>query len=277
MSRGHAKRTKTFWKPSATFADPDTSHPGWPAFFRLEGVVRRPTCGSENVGFHQTRRLGSKTRHPRQQFSVKVGTIFEDSPIGLDKWLAAMWMIANDKNGISSTRRRKASASPRKTAWFCCTASGCGYASWQLLDKLDGEVEVDETVVGGLPASCTRRALKIKGTGTSAKTAVSACSSATGRTATATVRAKVAHDRRLGALDPEARPNVAAGADSLPDTLYSYNELKSAYTHRVIDHAERYVDGNIHTNGVENFWSSWKRSQGNVHKRRAVPLVPLRR
>src|ERR1051326_6517587 len=84
------------------FSDPDTCL-AFMVSLRWPFGVKCPQCGSESVAFLKNARLWKcRVKHPRQKFSVKVGTIFEDSPIALDKWLAAIWMIANDKNGVSS-------------------------------------------------------------------------------------------------------------------------------------------------------------------------------
>ena len=117
----------------------------WP-----EGVVICPTCGSAQVRFLATRRMWEcKTKHPRQQFSIKVGTIMEDSPLGLDKWLPAMWMIGNDRNGISSWELHRALGVTQKTAWFMLHRLRTAMQDNVTGGKLAGEVEVDETIIGG--------------------------------------------------------------------------------------------------------------------------------
>jgi hypothetical protein len=117
----------------------------WP-----EGVVICPTCGSAQVRFLATRRMWEcKTKHPRQQFSIKVGTIMEDSPLGLDKWLPAMWMIGNDRNGISSWELHRALGVTQKTAWFMLHRIRTAMQDNVTGGKLAGEVEVDETIIGG--------------------------------------------------------------------------------------------------------------------------------
>src|SRR5260370_41649106 len=86
----------------------------WP-----KGEAVCPTCGSKNVGFIASRQMWQcKTRHPKAQFSVKLGTIFEDSPLGLEKWMPAMWMIASNRNGISSWELHRALKVTQKPAWF---------------------------------------------------------------------------------------------------------------------------------------------------------------
>jgi transposase-like protein len=136
--------------------------------------VTCPTCGSKEVSFLASRLLWKcKTRHTRQQFSIKVGTIMEDSPIGLDKWLPAMWMTVNCKNGISSYEVSRALGVTQKTGWFMlhrlrlATQTGT-------FEKLSGHVEADETFIGGLARNMHRdkRGKKINGTGGSGKAIV---------------------------------------------------------------------------------------------------------
>jgi transposase-like protein len=108
-----------------------------------------PVCGSKDVAFLKSRRLWQcKTRHPKAQFSIKVGTIFEDSPISLDKWLVAMWMLANCKNGISSWEIHRALGVSQKAAWFMLQRIRLAMQDSNF-KKLGGEVEVDETFIGG--------------------------------------------------------------------------------------------------------------------------------
>jgi transposase-like protein len=116
----------------------------WP-----NGVVVCPTCGSENVAYVSSRRVWQcKTRHPKAQFSIKVGTIFEDSPIGLDKWLMAMWMLANCKNGVSSYDISRATGITQKSCWFMLQRLRIALQG-EASGKLPGEVDVDETFIGG--------------------------------------------------------------------------------------------------------------------------------
>src|SRR5467141_2133887 len=111
--------------------------------------VTCPTCGSESVSFSASRRIWQcATHHPKRQFSVKVGTIFEDSPIGLDKWFAAIWMLANDRNGISSYEVSRSVGVTQKTAWFMLDRIRLAMQT-ETFEKLSGHVEVDETFIGG--------------------------------------------------------------------------------------------------------------------------------
>ncbi len=117
------------------------------AGLRWPGGVTCPRCESKEVTFLKTRRLW-KCRGCQKQFSAKVGTIFEDSPIGLEKWLPAMWMIANCKNGISGYELARALGVTQKTAWFMLHRLRLAMQA-KSFDKFKGEVEVDETYIGG--------------------------------------------------------------------------------------------------------------------------------
>lgn len=228
----------------------------WP-----DGRVTCPNCGRDDVRYISTRRLWEcKDKHPKRQFSVKVGTIFEDSPIALDKWLATVWMIVNAKNGVSSYEVSRAIGVTQKTAWFMLHRIRLAMQSGDFT-PMSGEVEVDETFIGGKARFMhkDKRARKITGTGGSAKAAVLGLLERHGRDGHSVVRLNHVASRRRRTLSPEVRRNVAPGA-SLCDVLRSYRDLSDSFEHQVIDHAERYVDGKIHTNGIENFWSLLKRA-----------------
>lgn len=179
----------------------------------------------------------------------------EDSPIGLDKWLAAMWMIANDKNGISSCEIHRALDITQKSAWFLLHRIRLAMQNGTF-EKLSGQVEVDETYIGGLARNMHRdkRHAKITGTGGSGKVAVMGLLERNGK-----VRAKVIASANQETLHGEVRQHVEAGAELFTDGWKAYSGLQADYIHQVIDHAEKYVDGQIHTNGIDNFWSLLKR------------------
>jgi transposase-like protein len=196
-----------------------------------------------------------KTRHPKSQFSIKVGTIFEDSPIGLDKWLCAMWMLSNCKNGNSSWELHRTLGITQKSAWFMLQRIRLALQG-EDSGKLSGQVEVDETYIGGLARNMHRdvRERRIQGTGGKGKIAVMGLLERNGK-----VRAKVINDATQLTLHAEVKNNVEAGAELFTDGWKSYSGLHQDYVHQVIDHAEKYVDDQIHTNGIENFWSLLKR------------------
>ena len=230
-----------------------------------DGIVTCPHCQSTAVGFTQTRRIWKcKNKSCRKQFSVKVGTVMEDSPLGLDKWLIAFWMIANCKNGISSYELHRAIGITQKSAWFLLHR--IRFAMQQGTFELSGEVEIDETYVGGKAANMhkDKREQKIKGRGGKGKTIVSGLLERGGR-----VKAKVIADNSKETLHREIRENVSSETKgSVKDhitQLYTdahagYDGLELAYLHSVIDHTVEYVNDNISTNGIENFWTLLKRS-----------------
>jgi len=222
----------------------------WP-----KGVVC-PTCGSKNVGFIKSRQMFQcKTRHPKAQFSIKLGTIFEDSPIGLDKWLLAMWMLANCKNGVSSYEIHRDIGVTQKTAWFMLHRLRLALQG-NSVGKLAGEVEADESFIGGKARNMhvDKRERRITGTGGKDKTVVMGIVERGGQ-----VRAAVIPTRQKKDIQAEVKKHVEAGAALYSDALKSYNGLAGDYAHKVIDHAVAYVDGSVHTNTMENFWSLLKR------------------
>ena len=227
----------------------------WP-----NGVIC-PTCGSAKVSFLEKHlRWQCSSHHTKRQFSVKVGTIFEDSPIGLDKWLTAMWLITNAKNGISSWEIHRAIGVSQKTAWFMLHRIRTAHRS-KGGNKLSGQIEADETYVGGKARNMHRakRARVITGTGGKDKTAVMGILQRGGK-----VRTKVVDNTKKKTLQAEIRNHVLAGSAIFTDALNSYEGLNELQ-HEVVDHAVEYVRGEVHTNGMENFWSLLKRTLGGTY------------
>lgn len=211
-------------------------------------------CGGMDHSYLSTRRLW-KCKGCKRQFSVKVGTIFEDSPLGLNKWLPAVWLIANSKNGVSSHELGRALGVTQKSAWFMLHRIRLAMQAGGF-DKIDGIAEIDETFIGGKARNMHKhiRDRKITGTGGKDKAVVVGALERGGK-----VRAHVVTDRKRGTLDSYVRENVSEGSPVYTDALPSYSALGDAYAHETIDHAEQYVNGNVHTNGIENFWSLVKR------------------
>ncbi len=243
------------------FSDPDVCI-GYMAKARWGSVdaVACPTCGSTKVHYLAARRLWQcNTKHPKRQFSVKVGTIFEDSALGLDKWLPAVWLLTNAKNGISSYEVARALDITQKSAWFMLHR--IRLAMQIPADRFCGEVEADETFIGGKARFMHKhkRAARIKGTGGMGKSAVMGLLERHGPDGHSRVRVKLVPNVRRRTLAPEVRQHVEPGAALYTDALKSYDGLAPDYAHQVIDHAEAYVRGKVHTNGLENFWSLVKR------------------
>jgi transposase-like protein len=223
----------------------------WP-----NGKVSCPHCQCERVSFLTTRQTW-KCMDCHKQFSAKVGTIFEDSALGYDKWFPAFWLIVNAKNGISSYEIHRALGVTQKTAWFMLQRIRLALQNGTIV-KLGGTVEVDETFIGGKARNMHKGKRKVKGTGPASMTAVQGLLQRHGRASKVIV--KVMKNRRRIEAQKNVFEYVLKGSEVFTDALPSYVGLKADYNHAVVDHAERYVDGKVHTNGLENFWCLLKRT-----------------
>jgi transposase-like protein len=247
----------TLHEAIAYFSNPENCMATAVALRWPDGNVVCPACGSAEVSFLATRRIWKcKTKHPKQQFSVKVGTIFEDSPIGLDKWFTAIWLIANCKNGVSSCEIARDLGVTQKTGWFMLHRIRKAMQQGTF-EKFAGEVEADETFIGGLARFMhkDRRGERIKGTGGSGKAVVM------GLLDRHSKKVRLIHLPNVQGetLKKHVRKYVEGGSYVFTDAFIGYHGLDAEYVHNVIDHAEAYVQGNVHTNMIENFWSLLKR------------------
>jgi transposase-like protein len=255
-----SNQPKTLQEAILYLSDPDRCIEYVKAWRWSDGNVICPMCGNGKVKWLENqKRWQCSSHHAKRQFSVKVGTVMEDSPLGLDKWLVAMWLVANCKNGISSCEIASALGITQKTAWFMDHRIRLSMRDDFYGKKLGGnggEIEVDESFIGGKARNMhvSERKRRITGTGTKDKTAVMGILERGGM-----VRATVIPNRRKSTLQTEVRKHVEAGAALYSDALLSYDGLASDYAHQVVDHAVQYVDGRVHTNGLENFWSLLKR------------------
>src|SRR5713226_7713320 len=226
----------------------------WP-----DGVVRCPRCHHQDVSFISTRRIW-KCKHcaTNKQFSIKVGTVVEDSPISLDKWLCAFWLIANAKNGISSYELHRSLGVTQKTAWFLLHRIRLAMQDGSFV-TFKGQVEADETYIGAK----ARYMHKNKRTGVGhaglVKTPVQGILERNTEEKASRVRLKVLKTNRKTEIQETVRQIVEKGSSVYTDSLRSYDGLADDYTHQVIDHLESYARGHVHTNGLENFWSLFKR------------------
>lgn len=228
-----------------------------------DGVVRCPYCNATKLTYLEKARVyRCYGDHKKQKFSLKVGTIFEDSAIGLEKWLPASWLISNCKNGISSYELARALGVTQKSAWHMLHR--LREAMTDETGKIGGgsPVECDETFVGGKVKNMHKgkrsKAASYQGGGN--KAIVMGMLERGGR-----VKAQVISDRKKQQLDPVMNANVEAGSHIITDELNTYGFLSTPYNRDVINHAMEYVNGHIHTNGIENFWSLLKRSLGGTY------------
>jgi transposase-like protein len=229
----------------------------WP-----DGIVKCPRCGSDRVTYLEKARVWKcYSKHPSPKFSLKTGTVFEDSPLGLDKWLPAVWLVTNCKNGVSSYEIHRDLGVTQKTAWFMLHR--IRYAmDMPTAAKLKGTVEADETFVGGKAINMhAKRLAKLKAegrlrAGSQGKAIVAGLLERHGE-----ARVKVVSHTRAWHLRNNVIANVEKGSAVYSDALKSYSNLPvDGYVHEFIDHTEAYVRDNVHTNGLENFWSLMKRA-----------------
>ncbi|MGP8157242.1 MAG: IS1595 family transposase [Candidatus Acidiferrales bacterium] len=250
------KRPKTLQQAIRYFSDEQTcidtvAKMRWP-----NGPVC-PACERKEHYYLKSQRRW-KCKECGRQFSVKLGTIFEDSPLSLDKWLCALWMVVNSKNGISSYEVGRALGVTQKSAWFMLQRLRLALQEKSLV-KLGGdrkEVEVDETFIGGKARNMHRSVhqRRIVQGGPHDKTVVFGMLERGGK-----VRTKVISNRRKHTLQKEIHDHVTVNSMLFSDRLQSYEGLIRDYSHYMIDHAVKYVDGAVHTNNLESYWSLFKR------------------
>jgi transposase-like protein len=234
----------------------------WP-----NGVVTCPQCGSSAVTAQpKYNRWQCSVHHDRRQFTLKTGTIMEESPIGLDKWMPAIWLLSSDRNGISSWELHRALGVTQKTAWFMLQRIRLAMQDEHHGGKIGGEgceIEVDETLIGGKARNMhydRKVRMQKDGRNTGNKTTVIGILERKGK-----VRAKVTSDRKKGTIQPFVKENVQKGSEIHSDEYADQWRMDADYTHQLVNHLETYVDGNVHTNGIENFWSLLKRGIGGTY------------
>jgi transposase-like protein len=244
---------KTLLQAIKYFGDPDTAL-GCMVAIRWPDGIECPRCGSDQHSFVKTRRIWI-CLSCKKHFSVKLGTVMEDSPIGLDKWLSAIWLIVSAKNGISSYEIHRALGITQKSAWFLMHRIRKAMQAGTFR-KLMGDVEVDETFIGGLARNMHKnKRSKVSKTGFIGKVAVMGLLERHG----GEVRCQIVSDTTRATMQPQVRQHIEEGSNVYSDAHSAYTGLDDAYIHAVINHGEEYVRGNIHTNGIENFWSLLKR------------------
>lgn len=255
------KAPKTLQEAIEYFGDYENCRKFMASIRWLDGVVRCPACNSDEVIYLVNARVHKcKGNHPRQKFSLKIGTVFEDSPIPLQKWLPALWLAVSCKNGISSYEIHRALGVTQKSAWFMLHRIRLAMQSKSFVKLGDsgGTVEIDETFVGGKISNmheANKARYRAKG-GLGNKTIVMGMLDRDLRQ----VRAKVIPDVKRETLQNEILNEVQHGSKIHTDEWGGYTHLRSEFIHDVVHHAEQYVEGLVHTNGIENFWSLLKRT-----------------
>jgi len=227
-----------------------------------------PKCGAEQ-GERNHYWLKAQSRWKcyqcRKQFSVKVGTIFEDSPLDLHIWLTALWMLCNCKNGVSSYEIARATGIAQKSGWF--VLQRLRHVLKDIVPtKLDGgPVEIDECHVGPKPKNMhkdKRLARKVGMNGYADKTAIMGMLDRTSRQ----VRATVIPSASRETLQKQILERVGFGSTIYTDGWPGYDGLAAKqYVHETVNHIEEYVRGNVHTQSIENFWSCLKRTLSGTY------------
>ena len=229
-----------------------------------------PRCGSVRVRFISTRRVWEcRETHLAKRFSLKTNTVMEDSPLPLGTWLIGIWLEANAKNSISSYEVMRSLGVTQKTGWFMQQRIRLAMQEGTFFEKMGGGssvVEADETFIGGKARNMHKGRRKVKGTGIVGKAAVMGLLERhTDKSKPSRVRTQVVPNTKRSTLKPIIQEHVAAGTEMHTDALKSYAGLDPEYVHKVVDHAECYVKNNVHTNGLENFWSLFKRCIKGTH------------
>jgi transposase-like protein len=225
--------------------------------------VRCAHCNSANVGKFSGKRRVSNCKDCKKQFTAKVGTIFNESPLPLSKWLPALWLVVNAKNGISSCELARSLGITQKSAWFMGHRIRTAIQRGGGIVHSDGVFECDESFIGGLSRNmhADKRKEKIKGTGAMGKSIVMGLLARHGaKMPVSKVVTRVVRSTRAESLVTHIREHIPAGAEVHTDTWVAYKHLHTEYAHKVVDHAECYVKDGVHTNGLENFWSLLKRT-----------------
>jgi transposase-like protein len=220
-----------------------------------------PYCTSSRVYDFLDKRT-HKCGQCRQRFSIKVGTIFEDSKIPLQKWLIAIWMITSHRKGISSAQLARDLKITQKSAWFVLHRLRFAARTKSFNRPLKGTIELDETFVGGKEKNKHANKRHNRGRGGIGKTAVFGMLERGGE-----LRAMKMDKLTSVTVQPEIEANVARGATVMTDDWSGYRGLYARYEHHSVNHSAReYVRDHFkHVNGLEGAWSHFKRQVYGIH------------
>jgi transposase-like protein len=252
---------ETLTEAVAYFSDADRAFQFMVSIRWPDGKICCPRCNKKRVSFLSTRKVW-KCLECKKQFSAKVGTIFEDSALGYDKWMPAFWLIAGAKNGISSCELSRALGVTQKTAWHMlhrirlCMHNGS-------MDKFSGTVEADETWIGGKARNMHRDKAKARGlkeSGSCHMQPVQGLLERSSHKGHSKVKLHVIPHTGARIMQKNVRDSVKAGSQLMTDAHVSYKKLRDEFDHQFVDHAETYAKGAVHTNGLENFWALLKRT-----------------
>lgn len=248
---------RTLQEAMVVYANKDTALVKMISMRWPDGVTC-PHCAGRNHYFIKTRRIWM-CKDCKRQFTVKIGTVMEDSPLGLDKWLCGLWLLVNAKNGISSCEIARALGITQKSAWFLLHRLRLALKQ-RSFSKVSGEVEIDETYIGGLEENKHESRKLHAGRGGVGKAIVMGILERGGAEGMSKVRAKVIDNTDGETLIGEVEKNVVFGSTVDTDALPSYNRVAEKFIHEVINHSIEYVRGTVTTNRVENFFSLLKRT-----------------
>jgi transposase-like protein len=262
------KHPKTLLAAIRYFSNQQIAHDFFASMRWPNGPVC-PRCASTEVTYQpKYRRFQCKHGHDGRQFTVKTGSVMEDSPLGLDKWALALWMEVNCKNSISSYELHRAAGITQKSAWFLLHRLRFAIKN-NSFEKIGGKgeiVEADETFVGGLSRNMHKsKRAKLRGTGAVDKTPVMGLLARHTEDSPSYIRAKVLPNVQRATLHDVIHKNVEPGSQVFTDAWKAYKQMDPKFFHDFVDHAEAYVKGAVHTNGLENFWSLFKRCIKGTH------------